>query len=442
MAVFSGTDRKEELALLTAEHKELKWLLLRISSSLHRAAQLAESVRTRLGRVEAMSPIDPALEAVLSTAVQLRLDLIMEPSGARVPVDLPFDATVSRLQAAAHDAGGPPPLLQQLEIGGARLVHAGRKLLSGTGLVRPGASVVVQRRDLRRKRVSAGFGHAAALLDNGQVLCWGHKSAALPSPAFSRGSVTSVHAGFGFTAAVVAGGIELWGEDSARYQPGVQSIRGDVVCCSAALPRSSGVAAYTSLGAVLADGRLLLWDSSGAAVAAPADVDGTVSALSIGPEDTVVLVTYGGGVRCLRKGPCGGLRAEEAPDLGGGYALSASAGTSHYAVLLDDGSVRCFGSNDKGQCDCPCLRDAVACECGANYTVALRADGSLCWWGDVPPHGRITAAGRCAAVAVGVLCTVAVTADGWLVADGGSFSKFCGVHPIPASVRRRQVATL
>eukprot|EP01065_Artemidia_motanka_P047144 TRINITY_DN7310_c0_g1_i6.p1 TRINITY_DN7310_c0_g1~~TRINITY_DN7310_c0_g1_i6.p1 ORF type:complete len:144 (+),score=28.75 TRINITY_DN7310_c0_g1_i6:3-434(+) len=115
----------------------------------------------------------------------------------------------------------------------------------------------------------------------------------------------------------------------------------------------------------------------------------------------------------------------------GRAAVADSAGGVHCAALLDDGSVRCFGDNDVGQCDVPSgLRDVVSVECGKRSTFALHADGRLSWWGqrflegdegtedyliqyaDVfPAH---FSAGRCVAIAAGPAGLLTVSADGRL----------------------------
>eukprot|EP01065_Artemidia_motanka_P047142 TRINITY_DN7310_c0_g1_i4.p1 TRINITY_DN7310_c0_g1~~TRINITY_DN7310_c0_g1_i4.p1 ORF type:complete len:163 (+),score=36.22 TRINITY_DN7310_c0_g1_i4:3-491(+) len=144
----------------------------------------------------------------------------------------------------------------------------------------------------------------------------------------------------------------------------------------------------------------------------------------------------------------------------GRAAVADSAGGVHCAALLDDGSVRCFGDNDVGQCDVPSgLRDVVSVECGERSTFALHADGRLSWWGRVksapvlnklrapmilprPPMGIVVdeldgyeqpedvdvfpatfSAGRCTAIAADSHGLLTVSADGRLVhyryGDGG-----------------------
>ena len=51
-------------------------------------------------------------------------------------------------------------------------------------------------------------------------------------------------------------------------------------------------------------------------------------------------------------------------------------GKDHYAVLLADGTVRCYGDNSRGQCDTGDWRGITAVYAGSTHTVGLRADGT------------------------------------------------------------------
>eukprot|EP01065_Artemidia_motanka_P037666 TRINITY_DN4648_c0_g1_i3.p2 TRINITY_DN4648_c0_g1~~TRINITY_DN4648_c0_g1_i3.p2 ORF type:complete len:147 (+),score=28.96 TRINITY_DN4648_c0_g1_i3:228-668(+) len=116
------------------------------------------------------------------------------------------------------------------------------------------------------------------------------------------------------------------------------------------------------------------------------------------------------------------LTCDERPSLGGKRAATVSAGYNHIAVLLEDGSVRCFGGATRGECDVPAdLACVVSCSCGSGFTAALCEDGSVRWWGDAPQHRRLQAAGRCVAMSCGRNGAAVVTADGTVVAEGDDF---------------------
>eukprot|EP01065_Artemidia_motanka_P031642 TRINITY_DN3811_c1_g1_i2.p1 TRINITY_DN3811_c1_g1~~TRINITY_DN3811_c1_g1_i2.p1 ORF type:complete len:475 (+),score=153.20 TRINITY_DN3811_c1_g1_i2:51-1427(+) len=384
--------QQEERRGLRAQQEELSRLLRRIAVDMRRAAELAASVQRQLVerlQAEQGAGLDAELDRLLGTAVQLQLQLLLEPAGRTTTVSLSVDATVSELQAAVQEVGGPVPPLQVLTIGGQRLRCAGRTLLRDTRLVRPHVCVVVRRTDLRRKRVAAGKGHSVALLESGEVRC----SGASPVPAatvagFAAGSVTSVHAWGRCVAAVVEGRLQLWGLDVGKYSAALAALSGrEVVCCSV----TSGTAA---LGVVDSTGCLLAWDRDGRRLRVPAELDGRVAAVSV-RGSTAAVVTSNGDVVTLRCSPLTrDFHIRDRVAFGEREAVSVSTGAGHYAVLLDDGSVRCYGDNMLQQCAVPVdLRDVVSCECGPRCTVALRVDGTVCSWGDCSP-----VAGRWAAV--------------------------------------------
>eukprot|EP01065_Artemidia_motanka_P031641 TRINITY_DN3811_c1_g1_i1.p1 TRINITY_DN3811_c1_g1~~TRINITY_DN3811_c1_g1_i1.p1 ORF type:complete len:446 (+),score=144.91 TRINITY_DN3811_c1_g1_i1:60-1340(+) len=415
MAAAVGCDwRQDPRRGLRAQQEELSRLLRRIAVDMRRAAELAASVQRQLVerlQAEQGAGLDAELDRLLGTAVQLQLQLLLEPAGRTTTVSLSVDATVSELQAAVQEVGGPVPPLQVLTIGGQRLRCAGRTLLRDTRLVRPHVCVVVRRTDLRRKRVAAGKGHSVALLESGEVRC----SGASPVPAatvagFAAGSVTSVHAWGRCVAAVVEGRLQLWGLDVGKYSAALAALSGrEVVCCSV----TSGTAA---LGVVDSTGCLLAWDGDGRRLTVPAELDGLVAAVSLAFPGTAAVVTIEAEVVTLR---CNifrhTLHVLSNLWLGEREAVSVSTGAGHYAVLLDDGSVRCYGDNTQQQCAVPVgLRDVVSCECGEHCTVALRADGTVCCWGDCSP-----VAGRWAAVTANSNRIVGVTIDGRLVECAG-----------------------
>lgn len=54
-----------------------------------------------------------------------------------------------------------------------------------------------------------------------------------------------------------------------------------------------------------------------------------------------------------------------------------AAGDAHTAVLYSDGTVRCVGKNNWGQCNTGAWRDIVAISAGFENTLGLRADGTV-----------------------------------------------------------------
>jgi hypothetical protein len=65
-----------------------------------------------------------------------------------------------------------------------------------------------------------------------------------------------------------------------------------------------------------------------------------------------------------------------------GPVVAISAGNHHAVALLADGSVRCWGRNSSNQCTVPTdMGPAVAVAAGGSHTVALLANGTLRCWG-------------------------------------------------------------
>eukprot|EP01065_Artemidia_motanka_P000993 TRINITY_DN10465_c0_g1_i2.p1 TRINITY_DN10465_c0_g1~~TRINITY_DN10465_c0_g1_i2.p1 ORF type:complete len:405 (+),score=100.26 TRINITY_DN10465_c0_g1_i2:63-1217(+) len=324
--------------------------------------------------------------------VYLRIE---DAGSAVVPAALPLDATIADLKAAAHAAGGAEPRLLLLSVGSQTLTRASRTPLHDT-LVCSECTVTV-RRAAGTGFVSCGDNFAVVLLQSGRVVAWGDRRAFEPMPDFSPGTVTSVHAGDGFAAAVAAGRLVVWGRYAAHVGCSLSSLAGvEVVCCSAAAP--VGCYAVVVVDSV---GRLHVCGSRAAVQMigpVPEWLQGRAVSVSAGRAHVAALTREGTVVRF------GGEVPAVEVDLGGKTPLSVSAGGDHCAVLLSDGTVRCFGDNSHGQCDVPeGVDDAVSCVCGSRETAAVCADGRLVWWGR-SDSGRPTLAGARWLCGTGLLC--------------------------------------
>jgi alpha-tubulin suppressor-like RCC1 family protein len=98
-----------------------------------------------------------------------------------------------------------------------------------------------------------------------------------------------------------------------------------------------------------------------------------------------------------------------------GACSSAAGGDFHSVALRIDGTVRCWGWNQLGQCDTP--TDLGTCSSvagGGSHTIALRSDGAVrCWgynnWGQCNTPVDL---GPCSSVAGGGSHTIALRSDG------------------------------
>jgi alpha-tubulin suppressor-like RCC1 family protein len=253
--------------------------------------------------------------------------------------------------------------------------------------------------------ISAGGGHTCAVLDGGDVRCWGFGNDGRlgygngndigdnETPA----SVGPVDLGAGRTATAISAGQN----HTCALLNG-----GDVRCWGFGGQGRLGYASESTIGN----------DETPGAVG-PVDLGAgrTAKAISAGDAHTCALLD-GGDVRCWGFGGNGRLGYgnervigdDETPgavgpvDLGAGRTAKAiSAGDAHTCALLDDNSVRCWGfgkqgrlgyanTNDIGDDETPGSagpvdlgpgRTAVATSAGGRHTCARLDDGSVRCWG-------------------------------------------------------------
>jgi alpha-tubulin suppressor-like RCC1 family protein len=254
--------------------------------------------------------------------------------------------------------------------------------------------------------ITGGAGHVCAILDNGRVRCWGSNSSGqlgYPNTGDigddeTPGSVGPVNLGAGRTAIAITGG----GDHTCAILD-----NGKVRCWGT---NSDGQLGYPNMGNVGDD-----------------ETPGSIGPVNLGAGRTAVAITGGndhtcaildnGRVRCwgdnfsgqLGYPNTGDIGDDETPgsvgpvDLGAGRtAVAISAGDDHTCAALDNGTVRCWGSNSDGQLgygnfdnigddESPAAagpvnlgagRTAVAIAAGALHTCALLDHGAVRCWGD------------------------------------------------------------
>lgn len=254
------------------------------------------------------------------------------------------------------------------------------------------------------KQIVAGLDHMCALLQSGAVRCWGRAFPALglgdgtrpigddetPAdlPAIEIGGAVASLADGGFhVCALLAGGdgrIRCWGgaaggklgygnlepigDDEAPATAGDVPIGGPVVSiqayrsatCAALVGGTARCWGYG--GAVLGYSDLQDFGDDEPASAAPAlDIGGTPLELSGGP---FCARMSDRSVRCWGRNDVGQLGHGDTADIGGDgdivsagpvqlggpvAAIARGATDKHACALLDDGLVRCWGLNDRGQ---------------------------------------------------------------------------------------------
>ncbi|MEC7280245.1 MAG: hypothetical protein VXV98_09475, partial [Candidatus Thermoplasmatota archaeon] len=244
--------------------------------------------------------------------------------------------------------------------------------------------------------VSGGWYHTCAILDNGDLKCWGRDNfgqlgnGATPysdqsspqSTAIDLGSgrtAVAVSAGYGHTCAILDNGdLKCWGRDNYGQigDGGTIGYNDNDFTSGPSEPIDLGTgrtAVTVALGgyhtcAILDDGSVKCWGFDGwgqlgdggtsTDQASPVSVDlgpgRTAVAISAGEAHTCAILDDGS-VKCWgmdnhgQLGDGGTSTDQASPvsvDLGPGRtAVAVSAGESHTCAILDDGSVKCWGSN-------------------------------------------------------------------------------------------------
>ncbi len=256
--------------------------------------------------------------------------------------------------------------------------------------------------------VSAGAVHTCAVLDDASVRCWGfggngrlgYASTQSIGDAQAPGAVGPVDLGTGRTATAITAG---------RAHTCAVLDGGDVRCWGYGFDGRLGYA--TNLGRdldAIGDD-----ETPGSIGPVPLGEGRTATAITAGDSHTCALLN-GGDVRCWGFGGNGQLGYgntdligdNETPDtvgpvVLGGKAVAIAAGDFHTCAVLADGKVRCwgFGGNGRlgyastdtigdnetpdsvGPVDLGAGRTATAITAGANHTCAILDNGSVRCWG-------------------------------------------------------------
>ncbi|CAM9805044.1 unnamed protein product, partial [Hapterophycus canaliculatus] len=222
--------------------------------------------------------------------------------------------------------------------------------------------------------VTTGCMHTCALLSNGAVKCFGYNNYGQLGQGSTNsagddagemgdnllavplvGTVVSVAAGCDFTCALMEdGAITCWGRNT-----------------------------WGQLGVGDSDDRL---DGSGAALA-PVDLDGSVASAIAAGEGHMCALLDDASVKCWGRNNSGQLGQGNEDDVGdtpesmgaglpaivlgpGDVPVAIDCGSFHTCLLLDDGSVKCFGENGNGQLGIGSTQDVggLSTDMGANLT--------------------------------------------------------------------------
>lgn len=216
-------------------------------------------------------------------------------------------------------------------------------------------------------QISYGANHQAVLRSDGTLKCYGSnatgQSISVWADAYSPWR--SVAAGGGHTVAVTTSGVVwAWGLGYFASPSPVNPNQGQALVPEDLPPVATVAAGGWHSVAILQDGTVRCWG---------AGIDPSL--------DPVAYPMHQG-------------QSIVPPGLGTCTAIAA--GSVHTVALRTDGTVVCWGANDKGQCTPPAgLTGVTQISAGSNHTMALRSDGSVVCWGDnsagqcsVPPGLR------------------------------------------------------
>ncbi|RZD44960.1 MAG: hypothetical protein CXT68_08985 [Methanobacteriota archaeon] len=296
-----------------------------------------------------------------------------------------------------------------------------------------------QNLDYREIAISSGQSHTCIILDDGSVSCWGHNyfgqlgdgtttNRNTPTQTSSLGigrTAVAISSGYYHTCAILDdGSVSCWGDNrygqlgdettiTNRNTPSQTSSLGTG---RTAIAISSG-SSHTC--AILDDGTVSCWGYNGYGGLG----DGTTTqrntptqTSSLGTGRTAVAISSGGYHTCaiLDDGSVSCWGDNRYGQLGDGSttdsnistqtsslginrgAVAISSGQSHTCIILDNGSVSCWGYNWNGQLGDGTTTDkntstqtsslgtgrtAVAISSGAYHTCAILDDGSVSCWG-------------------------------------------------------------
>jgi cysteine-rich repeat protein len=321
----------------------------------------------------------------------------------------------------------------------------------------------------RAVQLAAGGRHTCALLEGGDVRCWGSNEYGqlgyghtnmigndeVPSSVGTvdvGGRVVKIAAGLGHTCALLEGGdVRCWGnnEDGQLGYGHTNTIGDNEVPSSADAVDVGGRVAQLAAGgrhtcALLESGTVRCWgnnedgqlgyghtnmigDDETPSSAGDVNAGARLVQLVAGERDTCTL-GVDGAVRCWGSNGSGELGYGRLGDIGdgelpgmvgnvevGGRSVGLAAGGEHRCALLDDGAIRCWGKNGDGRLGLghqnPIGDDelpgsvnavnvggfAVEIVAGGRHTCALLDDGALrCWgqnWGGQLGYGNYSTIG-------------------------------------------------
>ena len=284
-----------------------------------------------------------------------------EPTGGVTSSDGATTSTDNSSDGSSDSSDGSSGPSPGRELCGDSVLAAGEECDDGNSVAADGCEVGCVA--TRIQRVVGGNGHTCVIFQGGQLKCWGYnargelgyghtQSLGDDEPASAAGivdvggAVQRLAMGLAHVCALLDGGtVRCWGAGgSGRLGAGNT---GGAACLDAQQMHSCAVAPQCCIG-----------DDELPGSVPPVDVGGVAEDIVAGGSHTCVLLA-GGLVRCWGNGSWGRLGlgnldiigddeqpADVAPVSLGRPAVALAAAGYHTCALLDDGGVRCWGSNN------------------------------------------------------------------------------------------------
>ena len=300
--------------------------------------------------------------------------------------------------------------------------------------------------DTTASAITAGYNHTCALLNTGNITCWGRDNSGQLGNGTTTGDITTppdpitlptdttataITAGDNHTCALLnTGNITCWGNDTSG-QLGNGNTTGNITAPPdpITLPTDTTATAITAgdnhTCALLNTGNITCWGWDGFGqlgngittgnITAPSEpitlpTDTTATAITAGDNHTCALLNTGN-ITCWGNDSCGQLgNGTTTGDITAPpdpitlptdtTATAITAGDNHTCALLNTGNITCWGNDTSGQLGngthhrqhhrhhqtpshCPPTRPPPAITAGDNHTCALlNTDNITCWGND------------------------------------------------------------
>ena len=259
------------------------------------------------------------------------------------------------------------------------------------------------------ENLAVGGWHACAVLNGGQVQCWGWafygqvgddttgdaNGNRLQPTTVANVSAVQISAGYHHTCAVLStGGVKCWGNNAdGQLGDGAQESKSLAPVAVSGL--TSGVAAVATgqahTCALMETGGVKCWGGSSQTPVDVVGLDKGVVQIAAGGGGSTCAVLSTGDVKCW-----GSLTGSQLPTVVSGLSgiVHAAVGSDHACFVSAAGGVKCWGGNGFGQLgddsqnaaempvDVKNLSSGVSqVELGYNTSCALLANGAITCWG-------------------------------------------------------------